>query len=586
MSNDVTPSPSALPPPSDLPPPSAVPPPKVVPARRRRLTLLIERLRVLLAPATFNPKFSFLALIVVPLLVFGLHALFNSGMIIIRPLGEIVVPVGPDVPAQVVFAARLGECADKGEQMDGARGVFMPPMLTLWVRNFDGWLMDRAEGNEALLKDSGFTPATYRTYLALRANKGRIQSAAQEAAYRTWLRALVVDPRVLGKPGIPVLATLEQMFKDADIQSQNVARPENLPVNVTPSMSDFQEVLKKLVKETPALLDTFKISETLAHNPDTFARFVADRGLSWEQKLKDDKLKFQSWLESSRRNLCLTIGGREFASMKPDAKGHSTLVPGTLKGQTKEDTLNILLFRHISPISTEQEQWRDLVTTYGVDSRAAITVALRTADDNGKITSLKMATVVNGGTLEHDSVVTLPLRPVLMRSIAWAALAGVLWLIILVSMQTGTLRAPVPENDAVITDWTISPWSASRVVFAWWLAICTGCYLFLWAMKAQMDVLSGSAPLLLGINGGTLLASSFVGSARPVPSRSFLEDIVSEGGQAEISRLQMLIWNGVLGLVFIWQSLADWQMPTFDPYLTTLLGISSTAYVGYKVAAK
>ena len=69
-------------------------------------------------------------------------------------------------------------------------------------------------------------------------------------------------------------------------------------------------------------------------------------------------------------------------------------------------------------------------------------------------------------------------------------------------------------------------------------------------------------------------------------SRSFLEDIVSEGGEAEISRLQMIIWNGVLGLVFIWQSLADWQMPTFDPYLTTLLGISSTAYVGYKVAAK
>ena len=148
-------------------------------------------------------------------------------------------------------------------------------------------------------------------------------------------------------------------------------------------------------------------------------------------------------------------------------------------------------------------------------------------------------------------------------------------------------KALCAQTDPVITNWTQSPWSASRVVFAWWLAICTGCYLFLWAMKAQMDVLSGSAPLLLGINGGTLLAASFVGSSgRSVRSRSFLEDIVSEGGEAEISRLQMIIWNGVLGLVFIWQSLADWQMPTFDPYLTTLLGISSTAYVWYKVAAK
>ncbi|WP_395735474.1 hypothetical protein [Prosthecobacter sp.] len=582
MSNDVTPPPS----PSPQPTPAVLPPPSGVRVKNKRLTELIQRLRVLLAPGTFNPKFSFLALITVPLIVFGLHALFNSGMIIIKPLGEVVVPVGPDVPSQVVFAARLGECADKGEQMDGARGVFMPPMLTVWVRNFDGWLMDRAEGNEALLKDSGFTPATYRTYLSLRANKGRVQSAAQEAGFRKWLREIIVDPRLIGKPGVPEPASLEQMFADADVHSQTDKRPELAPVIVTPSMLTFQARLLEYVQQKPELLGNFKITETLSHNVETFTRFLAERGVRWEQKLRDDKLKFQSWLESSRRNLCLTIGGREFTSMKPDAKGHSTLAAGTLKGQTDDDTLNILLFRRLTPSSTEEEQWRDLVSTYGVDSKAAITVAMRTSDDNGKITSLKMATVVNGGTLEHDSVVALPLRPVLMRSIAWAALAGVLWLIILVSMQTGTLRASLPENDPVITDWTKSPWSASRVVFAWWLAICTGCYLFLWAMKAQMDVLSGSAPLLLGINGGTLLASSFVGGSAPAPHRSFLEDIVSEGGQAEISRLQLLVWNGVLGLVFIWQSLADWQMPTFDPYLTTLLGISSTAYVGYKVAAK
>jgi hypothetical protein len=569
MSNDVTPPPSAL------------------PVKKRRLSLLIERLLRHLAPEAFNPKFSFLALIAVPLLVFGLHAAFNSGMIMTRPLGEIVVPVGADVPTQVVFAARLGECGDKGEQMDGARGVFMPAMLTVWVRNFDGWLMDRAEGNEALLKDSGFTPASYRTYLSLRANKGRVQSAAQETAFRNWLRAIIIDPRLVGKSGIPEASTLEQMFNDADVHSQTDKHPEAAPVILTPSMITFQARLLELVQKSPELLGNFLISDRLAHNPETFARFLSERGMSWEQKLKDDKLKFQSWLETSRSNLCLTIGGREFASMKPDAKGHSTLASATLKGQTNDDTLNVLLFRRISPVSTEVDQWRDLVTTYGVDSKAAITVSLRTADADGRITTLKMPTVVNGGTLQHDCVVKLPLRPVLMRSIAWAAMASVLWLIILVSIQTGTLRASVPENDPLITDWTKSPWSASRVVFAWWLAICTGCYLFLWAMKAQMDVLSGSAPLLLGINGGTLLASSFVGSGgKSVPSRSFLEDIVSEGGEAEISRLQMLIWNGVLGVVFIWQSLADWQMPTFDSYLTTLLGISSTAYVGYKVAAK
>lgn len=46
----------------------------------------------------------------------------------------------------------------------------------------------------------------------------------------------------------------------------------------------------------------------------------------------------------------------------------------------------------------------------------------------------------------------------------------------------------------------------------------------------------------------------------------------------------MLVWNGVLGVVFIWQSLSNWEMPTFNENLMTLLGISSTAYVGYKAA--
>ena len=70
----------------DTPPPTVLPPTPAVPVQKRRLNLLIERVRTLLAPETFNPKFSFLALLIVPLLVFGLHAAFNSGMIMARPL--------------------------------------------------------------------------------------------------------------------------------------------------------------------------------------------------------------------------------------------------------------------------------------------------------------------------------------------------------------------------------------------------------------------------------------------------------------------------------------------------------------------
>lgn len=532
-------------------------------------------------PEGFSATFSSVALVAVPLVIFLLHALFNGGVVERRQKGDVRVPKGTEAAPQVVFAARLGACSDRGNYEDGGRGVFVPPMLTVWVRNFDGWLMDRAEGNEALLKDSGFTAATYRNYLAIKSRTGSVQSWSEELGFRSWLTKLAEDPVAQKVEGVPDSATVAQIIRN----SGGGPGRNDMPVRVDAVAQRMQEGLLSAVKKLPSLLDGFKISQTVDHTPETFAAFLTERGMTWPQKLKDDKLKFHNWLETSRLNLCLTIGGREFASMKPDANGVSSIRMGVLEGQTSDDTIQKLLFRHVAPVDTEMEKWRDLVATYGVDSKASVSVGLRVIDGKGDAMTFKMASLVNSGPAEY--ALELPLRPVLMRSIAWAALAGVLWFIVLVSIYTGTLRSTVPAGNTEIENWTQSPWSASRVVFAWWLAICTGCYLFLWAMKAQMDVLSGSAPLLLGINGGTLLASSFVGSGKPmVRSRSFLEDIVSEGGDAEISRLQMLVWNGLLGVVFVWQSVSDWQMPTFDSYLTTLLGISSTAYVGYKVTSK
>ncbi len=202
----------------------------------------------------------------------------------------------------------------------------------------------------------------------------------------------------------------------------------------------------------------------------------------------------------------------------------------------------------------------------------------------------------------------LPLRSRTMRALAWSALAAVLLLLVNVATSTGVLRAPVPVGNPLISTWSDSPWSTSRVVFAWWLAICTGCYLFLWAMEGNMNVLSGSAPLLLSINGGTLLAATWVtnlrrGSGDPgrrrgrrgdgpagkfqghadpgIPDRSYLRGQRHRDLQASIGGLEWL-----LGIVFIWETLSDWQMPKFNEYLITLLGVSSTAYVGFKASNK
>jgi hypothetical protein len=124
-------------------------------------------------------------------------------------------------------------------------------------------------------------------------------------------------------------------------------------------------------------------------------------------------------------------------------------------------------------------------------------------------------------------------------------------------------------------------------VFAWWLTICVGCFAYLWALMGEYrNILSGSAPLLLGIQGTTLLvATRFRATQTACTSQGFFPDLISEGREPEIARVQMLVWNFILGIVFIWQSVFQWTMPTFDPTLMTLLGISSATYVGFKLAA-
>ena len=93
-------------------------------------------------------------------------------------------------------------------------------------------------------------------------------------------------------------------------------------------------------------------------------------------------------------------------------------------------------------------------------------------------------------------------------------------------------------------------------------------------------------PFYWVIQGTTLLVAAGFGRAQAARvSQGFFADLISEGGAPEISRLQMLVWNFILGIVFIWQSVFQWTMPTFDPTLMTLLGISSATYVGFKLAA-
>jgi hypothetical protein len=188
------------------------------------------------------------------------------------------------------------------------------------------------------------------------------------------------------------------------------------------------------------------------------------------------------------------------------------------------------------------------------------------------------------------------------------------------------------------------PFSLGRVQMAWWFFIILTTFVYLWIVTGHIPTVSGQALALMGISattglGAVLIDSNKVSSeamqvnsltveqsalanriadlealapplgtplytelqskkdrlaqvtaelqARPnilVPvTKGFLHDLMSESGQISFNRFQIAAWTIVLGGIFVVSCYSSLIMPTFDSTLLLLLGISSGAYLGFKL---
>ena len=72
----------------------------------------------------------------------------------------------------------------------------------------------------------------------------------------------------------------------------------------------------------------------------------------------------------------------------------------------------------------------------------------------------------------------------------------------------------------------------------------------------------------------------------PPTSNGFWRDICDDGNGLSFHRLQVVIWTGVLGVVFVVSVLDAMSMPEFSESLLVLLGISNGIYLGFKFPEK
>jgi hypothetical protein len=179
-----------------------------------------------------------------------------------------------------------------------------------------------------------------------------------------------------------------------------------------------------------------------------------------------------------------------------------------------------------------------------------------------------------------------------------------------------------------------APYSLSKCQMAFWFSLILAGFLGLWVVTGDFNnIVTAQSLTLLGISSVTGLGAIAIDNARnparqtaatnaatvpnppPVPAPAapsgtsapavsavatpnppanpppvlappghlgFWKDILTDDSGWAFHRLQITIWTFVLGIVGVYAAFSNLALPTFDPNLLILMGISSGLYLGLK----
>lgn len=168
-------------------------------------------------------------------------------------------------------------------------------------------------------------------------------------------------------------------------------------------------------------------------------------------------------------------------------------------------------------------------------------------------------------------------------------------------MLTLALTTNLLRDDSNVTEGEKKPFSFSRSQLAYWSFLIIGSYIIIYIFNDihnaddKIEILNGTALILLGISGATTTAASVIDSGdkgssltggkrhQDTISEGFFSDILSDKDGISIHRLQSFIFNLVFGGILIYTVLTTDQLPEFTNNEFLLLGLSSGTYTIIKV---
>jgi len=138
------------------------------------------------------------------------------------------------------------------------------------------------------------------------------------------------------------------------------------------------------------------------------------------------------------------------------------------------------------------------------------------------------------------------------------------------------------------------PFSLSKSQLGAWTVVisCTYVYLELckYSSTSDISVTDTTVLALLGISAATATASSVINNSSgqqgvQIPSEGFFKDIMSDQNGINIHRFQNVVWTIIALILYLGKvpHVSCGELPTLDPSLIALTGISSATYLGLKI---
>lgn len=231
----------------------------------------------------------------------------------------------------------------------------------------------------------------------------------------------------------------------------------------------------------------------------------------------------------------------------------------------------------------------------------------------------------------------------------WVAVFWIIFLLALLGLFVWAARTtniirdtvpPKPKNGK-------RPYSLARFQMAWWFLVIVASFIFIFAITGDWHTLNDEALILMGIGTGTALGATIIEITKQRPSLTELQttkekaqvdadqaqakvtanpndadarkdlidkkavvasadqqiadfdaaqstpasvnivdDLLTDAAGANVHRFQMLGWTMVLGIIYVYGVWSTLALPEFTAALNALLGISSGAYLGFKIPEK